>query len=57
MWCLTKHWVACSSNPALGCRGWINPGAGVKVLASRLGNPKIAAKVAVRPSVLITVKF
>ena len=70
MWRSTRHWVACSSNPGVG--GIFFPFFGpflfhliVSRLSNhlkspvpiRLGNPKAAAHVAVRPSVLVTVKY
>ena len=65
----TRHWVTCSSNPGVGgifSLVWplfcytlsvsqVIRSKSLK-LGIRLGNPKAAAHVTVRPSVLVTVK-
>ena len=64
----TRHWVTCSSNPGVGGIFFpyfgpfsVTPYSVSKVKSldlspCRLGNPKAVAHVAVRPSVLVTVK-
>ena len=70
MWHLTRHWVACSSNSGVGgifflslalfcftlLLARLNNHLKSPVLV-RLGNPKAAAHVDFRPSVLVTVKY
>ena len=59
----TRHWVTCSSNPGVGGIFFLTLAPFLLHLFSqsvsqviRLGSPKAAARVAVRPSVLVTVK-
>ena len=67
MWRLTRHWVACSLNPGIGgifflslalfCFTLLLARLDNHLKSPVLGNPKAAAHVAVRPSVLVTVKY
>ena len=65
---LTRHWVTCSSNPGVGGIFFLtlvpfllhlisqSVSQVIRSKSLKLGNPKAAAHVAVRPSVLVTVK-
>ena len=70
MWRSTRHWVARSSNPGVGGIFFLSLALFCFTLLLarlsnhlkspvlvRLGNPEAAAHVAVRPSVLVTVKY
>ena len=70
MWRSTRHWVACSLNPGVGgifslslaffCFTLLLTRLSNHLkspVLGRLGNPKAALHVAVRPSVLVTVKY
>ena len=68
---LARHWVTCSLNPGVGGISFpyfgpfsdtpysvssVSKVTSLGLSPCRLGNPKAAAHVAVRPSVLVTVK-